>query len=446
MGLEGVIKDGVEYTAAAFTTGIFLHCFFDEKIKVTRKNMPVIFVLVVAISFLDILLQKCLGWNLILIPAFFLCTAITLQWNIETDLAAFFKRLFWIIGTEVALAVYSLELVMLGGSLAGIEHMPQKAGMTDVPETMAFYLTYIATILLIGVILYFLLVRRGTAMLFRGSDMILTITMGIIILLSLGLYLYVERTAMQWLFRMGMEGMLLLLLVLMPILIFKNRQSAYFNDMSARNESYLEAELAASRQYRDAQEETRAFRHDMRNNLNLLAELMRKKEYEKAESYIADLTGGLAELSPRIVTGDDMLDSLISSKLAELEKKNIALTVDGVIEGGLNWKPIDICAVFANAIDNAAQACEQMPEEKERYIRITFRKTQLQRVISIINSTAETVEDTELLSGKRRYTTKKDKSNHGFGLGNIRRTAEKYGGIVKISAEENEFRLTIVLT
>ncbi len=446
MGLEGVIKDGVEYTAAAFTTGIFLHCFFDEKIRATRKNMAVIFAFIVALSFLDILMQKCLGWNLILIPAFFLCTAITLQWNIETDLAAFFKRLFWIVGTEVAIAVYSLELVMLGGSLAGIERMPEKAGMIEVPETMAFYVAYIAVILLIGAILYFLLVRRGTAMLFRGSDMILTITMGTIIVLSLGLYLYVERSAMLWLFRKGMEGILLLLLVLMPILIFKNRQSAYFNDMSARNESYLEAELAASRQYRDAQEETRAFRHDMRNNLNLLAELLRKKEYEKAESYIADLTGGLAELSPRIVTGDDMLDSLISSKLAELEKKNIALTVDGVIEGGLDWKPIDICAVFANAIDNAAQACEQMPEEKERYIRITFRKTQLQRVISIINSTAETVEDAELLSGKRRYTTKKDKSNHGFGLGNIRRTAEKYGGIVKISAEENEFRLTIVLT
>ena len=245
---------------------------------------------------------------------------------------------------------------------------------------------------------------------------------------------------------MTLESVLFLLLIVMPLMIYKNRQSAYFNEMSAHNESYLEAELAASRQYRETQEETRAFRHDMRNNLTLLAGLLKEKNYEEAERYLEDLSGELAELSPRIVTGDDMLDSLISSKLPELDRQGIALTVNGVIDGGLSWKPIDICAVFANAIDNAIRACEILPEGVERYIRISFRKTELQRVITITNRTAEKVDCAKLLSGEGRYTTKQEKSLHGFGLRNIRRTVEKYGGIMQLSSDEDEFRMTIVLT
>ena len=92
------------------------------------------------------------------------------------------------------------------------------------------------------------------------------------------------------------------------------------------------------------------------------------------------------------------------------------------------------------------RACVSMPEDAQKYIRITFRKTELQRVITIANSTTESPDCAKLLSGEGRYTTKGDKSRHGFGLHNIRRTVEKYGGMLKVSCEDNEFRLIIVLT
>ena len=446
MAAAEAIKDGVEYTATAFACGIFLHGFIDERIRVTWKRLGIIFAAVVFLSFSDILMQNYLGWNLILIPAFFLCTAVALQWKIKADPAGFIKRLIFIIGTDIAISVYSLELVMLSASLAGVGDAAAKAGMRERGESIGFYLIYVGVVILIGAVLYYLTVRRGAAMLFRGSDIILTVAMGTIILLSLGLYMYIENNEMVKLYRTGLEAMLLLLLLVMPVMIYKNRQSAYFIEMSAHNESYLEAELAASRQYRESQEETRAFRHDMRNNLTLLAGLMQEKKYEEAEQYIRDLNGELAALSPQIVTGDDMLDSLISSKLGELERLGIVLTVNGVIDGGLNWKPIDICAVFANALDNAMRACQSVPEDSQRYIRISFRKTELQRVITIANSTTEKTDAARLLSGEGRYTTKSDKSRHGFGLHNIRRTVEKHGGMLKVSCDDKEFRLTIVLT
>ena len=42
-------------------------------------------------------------------------------------------------------------------------------------------------------------------------------------------------------------------------------------------------------------------------------------------------------------------------------------------------------------------------------------------------------------------TTKADSENHGFGLLNIKNTAEKYGGGIDIDCKDGEFTLTVML-
>jgi sensor histidine kinase regulating citrate/malate metabolism len=235
-----------------------------------------------------------------------------------------------------------------------------------------------------------------------------------------------------------------LLILIIPIVIIKTRQTAYFSELSTRSEQFLEAELAASNAYRQSQEDTRAFRHDMNNNLAVVSSLMKKGDYREAEQYINELHGRLASFSPRIVTGDDMLDALICSKLTDIESKGISFTVNGVIEGGLGWKPIDICAVFANMIDNAAEACERMTYGA-RYIDLSFRKTEHQRIITLRNSTAEKVDCSRLGDGTH-YTSKADSGSHGFGVKNIKDTLNKNGAMMQLCCSENEFMTTIILT
>ena len=83
---------------------------------------------------------------------------------------------------------------------------------------------------------------------------------------------------------------------------------------------------------------------------------------------------------------------------------------------------------FANAIDNSAESCMKLPQESKRYIHISFRKTEMQRVITIKNPTAEDV-DAETLNSGRYNTSKPDKEHHGFGLRSIKKAAanEKLG-------------------
>ncbi|MBP1534614.1 MAG: ATP-binding protein [Ruminococcus sp.] len=437
MDVRSALENAVEMSVFAFTGGMVVHCFFDDRVKVTLKKVGLVFVLFIVLSLVDDLMAKILGFEFLMMPGIFFVPPVVMQFGAKQGLAGFFKGLLNYLLIDLLLIVYYYEMVALSAYVLDIK---------NAEDTDVFYYVLITLIFLMGAVLWFIMVRRGTTMPFRRSDKLLTVLLFFITMLNMSTIVDPEENNVELLDKQTVSVMMLLLLLVMPVMIFKNRQSAYFSEKSAYNESYLEAELAASRHYRESQEETRAFRHDMRNNLNLLASLMKEHDYEAAEQYIADLAGGLAELSPRIVTGDDMLDSLISSKLADFDRQGIELTVKGVIEGGLDWKPIDICAVFANAIDNAAAACKEVPEGMDKYIRLSFRKTELQRVMTITNSTAGKVDCAKLMSGEGRYTTKKDKSQHGFGLRNIRRTVERYGGVMQISSEENEFRMTIVLT
>ena len=51
----------------------------------------------------------------------------------------------------------------------------------------------------------------------------------------------------------------------------------------------------------------------------------------------------------------------------------------------------------------------------------------------------------ELTDGEIPATTKSDRENHGFGLLNIKNTAEKYGGGVGIECKGGVFTLTVML-
>ena len=124
-----------------------------------------------------------------------------------------------------------------------------------------------------------------------------------------------------------------------------------------------------------------------------------------------------------------------------MDERNIRFTVDGTVDGGLKLKPMDMCSIFANILDNAIEAscvCE------EPYITVSIKKTEKFFVIKITNS-ASTKIDTGMLLSSTGYTSKKDTEHHGFGLLNVRRAVEDLGGILKAESDEKSFALTVML-
>ena len=237
-------------------------------------------------------------------------------------------------------------------------------------------------------------------------------------------------------------GLILLGLAAPVIMVIASAERS----MRARNkyqETYLAAELEYIEQYKRKQVETQAFRHDIKNNLAMTQMMMAEGHNDEAREHISDMLGKVSALSPEYVTGDEMLDIIVSMKADRMRELGIRFTMDGVVDGGLNIKPMDMCGVFANALDNAIEAASSAGCD-EPYVLLGIKRTDKFFVIKITNSAAGKVDAGKILISSG-YTSKKDKDHHGFGLMNARRTVEGYNGMLKASSEEGSFTLSIIL-
>lgn len=243
---------------------------------------------------------------------------------------------------------------------------------------------------------------------------------------------------------MIMACSVVLFAVIFPIFIYYTRISEYYRERTHYQETYLQAELAHFQQYKQAQEETRRFRHDIKNNLLCMNEMLRTGKTEEAAEYLQNLLDTADTLSAKYVSGDEILDCILSAKGEVMTQKGITFRLDGVFAGGLPWKPIDVCSVFANALDNAIEACEALHTE-QRLIIMKLKATPQFWFVRIQNPVAGNVDVSRLFHEKGGYTSKSNSLQHGIGTYNMKRTVESYGGIVKAECKEQQFVLEIMI-
>lgn len=100
----------------------------------------------------------------------------------------------------------------------------------------------------------------------------------------------------------------------------------------------------------------------------------------------------------------------------------------------------DLCVVSSNLLNNAIEAAEMTEEGRDRYIEIGISNVGEKIIFSVVNSCMYNVRTDAI-----ERTIKHDMKNHGFGIENIKETAEKYGGDVSFEAEEGVFEATVIL-
>lgn len=441
-------------TVLSFIAAILLiHCFYDDDVMLERKDI-ISSVIITAIAEIGGLLNSYVFDSTDGFSPLYLVSTSTLLLPCLYKVARMkhkrFKRLVRIIVTMVSIWIVSYSI---GNILLYLLEWASLVNSEYINERKSMGIMHITTLIITAAMIYYLnsrYVKKSLTMPFRIQDKIFTvlyvISCGLITHVYNILYLQnIDLSQGHDMVRVFFVMITVMISIVLPILILRNRQTKYFNNLSLEHEKFLEAELAASQQYKEAQDETKAFRHDVKNNLNVVSALMNEGKFEEAEQYLLDMQEQVAALSPKVVTGDEMLDALISTKLTKMTEDSIVFTTDGVAAGGMGWRPIDICTVFANALDNAIEACEQVEDEAKRFIKLDIKKTKHQRLISLSNSTSQDVDCEKLIAGISHFTTKKEKSLHGYGVRNIRRTIEKYGGMMELSCENGTFTMSMIL-
>lgn len=205
----------------------------------------------------------------------------------------------------------------------------------------------------------------------------------------------------------------------------KQRRLELFQTMTEMNEKYYQA-------MEQQNFEIRRLKHDLANHLQALAGLPSTQKDE----YIKGLLDNPILTQTFRYCGDDTVNVIITNKAGMMAQCGTELHVKADIREPLAMEKPDICAVFGNALDNAAEAVKELPKDK-RHVYLEARVGKGMLAVKVSNPCPENLAVTEKIPA----TTKRDKKAHGFGLKSIQDTMEKYGGKMEIRTENGNFVL-----
>lgn len=177
--------------------------------------------------------------------------------------------------------------------------------------------------------------------------------------------------------------------------------------------------------------------HDLKHHIQLLRSEV--SSGEKLE-YLDRMEQEIRTYEAQNKTGNQVLDTILTAKSLQCQREGVSLTcvADGQALDFMH--PIDISALFGNALDNAIEGARKLADPEKRLIHLSMARQK-----GFLRIRVENCYEGELhLEAGMPATTKQDKLYHGFGLKSIQTIAAKYGGSMAIASKEGWFELRIL--
>lgn len=181
--------------------------------------------------------------------------------------------------------------------------------------------------------------------------------------------------------------------------------------------------------------------HDIKNHLLCVHSLATGSSGDKVVEYIESMNEEIEKYRHTVITGNEILDIILSEKMNIMDKNNIHYELD--------IEPIDLSCVklkdqvslLSNILDNAIEHISHRVPKKIKFITYTFNESWI--VLKLIN----TCDQQPRMREKRFLTRKPEVEGHGYGMQIIYKVVAYYAGNVKWSYNEatSEFSLMIML-
>lgn len=176
---------------------------------------------------------------------------------------------------------------------------------------------------------------------------------------------------------------------------------------------------------KEAQEELKDIRHDLKNRLNTLSYAIQLRDYDEAEKELDNInTAG----QPKYCT-NLRVNSILSYKLSEVPE-GVNITYDVKVPEELDVDYSDLGVIIGNLIDNSKHAVSRVLENNmDAYIDIKLICHVDNIVFIIKNNYINTPEVRNIDYYK----------NHGRGIGSVRKIIKKYDGMYDVKKTEYEY-------
>ena len=174
--------------------------------------------------------------------------------------------------------------------------------------------------------------------------------------------------------------------------------------------------------------------HDFKNHIRTINGMISLDA--SAKKYIEDLLSVSYSQAQYCHCNSDVINSIINCKVIDAKTRNISFEHRIKISTSLHISSVDICAILANQIDNALEACVKIPNTAERFVKVEIWQKENFVFFKVTNTTLKNPFNKK----HELVTTKTDNQDlHGFGIKNITRTVSSYGGTLKNDYTDGKF-------
>lgn len=209
-------------------------------------------------------------------------------------------------------------------------------------------------------------------------------------------------------------------------------------EKEALNAKYLEEQISHYKYLENREQETRKFRHDMKNHMMVLRTLYDSGNTEEFEEYFGTISERITQYGNRISVGNDTADAIINQYAQEAEQSGIRIQVEGHFPMECHIAAVDICTIFSNLLSNAVRA------EKEAsgcQVNLRVRNMDNELLVEVWNDYVIPVKR----NGTRFLSTKEDRASHGLGLQNVYECVGRNRGVIHITTDNQIFDVKLSL-
>lgn len=349
-----------------------------------------------------------------------------------------FDKIFVSVITDTAVLIINYSIINIVSAVLDVKHydLITQAGM------LRFSMIFISKFLFFIFSRFMLRLKRKEKYLFNLTEWL---TISIVFLMTVFVEMEVFNVIVDsgkptdiksaLLISVSLLGINILVYILMIQISRKNAERLE----NAIDKMQLELYKSQINESEKQNDNLRKIRHDMKNHLQCILNLIDENDYAKAKEYIQEISENKLNFGLLIInTGNRGIDVISNVKLMECKNKNIKVT-SNISKINVVTDDVDMCIILGNLFDNAIEACEKISEQSEIHFEITQKKSYIN--ILMKNSIHQSV----LENNPQLSTTKNKKLEHGIGLKSVKDVVKKYEGMIDFYEKEGYFTVDIWL-
>lgn len=243
------------------------------------------------------------------------------------------------------------------------------------------------------------------------------------------------------------QNMNYLLIIIVSIIIiasgipFLLRRIQKNHSLKIQNKLIKQEQLMYMNQIKEANryiEEIAKIKHDMKNNIFCISELISDSNTEAAIQICEKINNELNNIPHVFHSGNIYLDSILNVICKKAKERNIDIKIS--LKTDLkNIDGTDLISLLGNLSDNAIEAIDEDMDRRNIIISI-FEKGD-SYIISVKNDIPQSV----LEYNNSLRTSKPDSIYHGIGLRMVNSIVKRYNGFLDITEENDMFIINIML-